>query len=128
MLWRRRVIVLLTGLCVVTSADAFSRPVHAGDQTHWRHQASESWVPTMRLERPNGDPNYVGWAQIPGAGCYGSYGCSRAQSGGHHSSQTRGGTWVYFGPQYTYVRGRGIVDEACNLPTSACPNTRRDGG
>ena len=30
------------------------------------------------------------------------------------------------GSGYVYVPGRGIVDEACNLPTSACPNELRD--
>jgi hypothetical protein len=29
-------------------------------------------------------------------------------------------------PGYIYVPGRGILDEACNLPTSACPNSERD--
>jgi hypothetical protein len=52
--------------------------------------------------RPNNDPHYIGWSRSPGG-------------------------WVYFGPQYTFVTGRGIIDEACNLPTSACPNTQRDG-
>ena len=27
---------------------------------------------------------------------------------------------------YVYVPRKGIVDEACNLPTSACPNEMRD--
>jgi hypothetical protein len=29
-------------------------------------------------------------------------------------------------PGYLYAPGRGIVNEACNLPTSACPNEQRD--
>jgi hypothetical protein len=29
-------------------------------------------------------------------------------------------------PGYVYVPGKGILDEACNLPTSACPNEMRD--
>jgi len=29
-------------------------------------------------------------------------------------------------PGYVYVPGRGILDESCNLPTSACPNSERD--
>lgn len=33
---------------------------------------------------------------------------------------------VYRWPGYTYVPRQGIVDEACNLPTSACPNEMRD--
>ena len=33
---------------------------------------------------------------------------------------------VYRWPGYTYVPRMGIVDEACNLPTSACPNEMRD--
>jgi hypothetical protein len=29
-------------------------------------------------------------------------------------------------PGFAHVPGRGTVDEACNLPTSACPDWRRD--
>jgi hypothetical protein len=29
-------------------------------------------------------------------------------------------------PGYVYAPGRGIVDEACNLPTSSCPDWQRD--
>jgi hypothetical protein len=30
-------------------------------------------------------------------------------------------------PGYTFVPGIGILDESCDLPTSACPNEYRDG-
>ena len=33
---------------------------------------------------------------------------------------------AFVGLGYVFVPGRGILDEACNLPTSACPNTERD--
>jgi hypothetical protein len=33
---------------------------------------------------------------------------------------------VFRGQGYVYVPRKGIVDEACNLPTSACPNEMRD--
>jgi len=33
---------------------------------------------------------------------------------------------AYRWPGYMYVPRKGIVDEACNLPTSACPNEMRD--
>jgi hypothetical protein len=36
------------------------------------------------------------------------------------------GVRPYFGPGYVFVPGRGILDEACNLPTSTCPNEVRD--
>ena len=36
-----------------------------------------------------------------------------------------GGAPVY-GAGYIYEPRRGIVDEACNLPTSSCPNDQRD--
>jgi hypothetical protein len=29
-------------------------------------------------------------------------------------------------PGYVFVPGRGILDESCDLPTSACPNSERD--
>jgi hypothetical protein len=34
-------------------------------------------------------------------------------------------SYVYM-PGYVYAPGKGILDEACNLPTSACPNEMRD--
>ncbi len=30
------------------------------------------------------------------------------------------------GPGYVFVPGVGILDESCDLPTSACPNSARD--
>jgi hypothetical protein len=33
---------------------------------------------------------------------------------------------VFRGPGYVFVPGKGIIGEACNLPTSACPNEMRD--
>jgi hypothetical protein len=36
------------------------------------------------------------------------------------------GGHAYRGPGYTFVPHHGIVDEACNLPTSACTNEMRD--
>jgi hypothetical protein len=38
------------------------------------------------------------------------------------------GVTVYHWPGYLYVPGRGIADEACNLPTSTCPNEYRPVG
>jgi hypothetical protein len=32
----------------------------------------------------------------------------------------------YRGPGYIFVPGRGIIDDACNLPTSGCYNEQRD--
>lgn len=32
----------------------------------------------------------------------------------------------FIGSGYVFVPGRGILDEACNLPTSTCPDTERD--
>lgn len=36
------------------------------------------------------------------------------------------GDQLIFGPGYVFVPGRGVLDEACNLPTSTCPNEYRD--
>jgi hypothetical protein len=36
-------------------------------------------------------------------------------------------TFAYVGARYIHVPKPEILDEACNLPTSACPNTQRDG-
>jgi len=32
----------------------------------------------------------------------------------------------YGGPGYIFVPGKGILGEACNMPTSTCPNELRD--
>jgi len=36
------------------------------------------------------------------------------------------GDRLIYGPGYVFVPGRGILDEACNLPTSTCTNEYRD--
>ncbi len=36
------------------------------------------------------------------------------------------GDRLIYGRGYVFVPGRGILDEACNLPTSTCPNEYRD--
>jgi hypothetical protein len=36
------------------------------------------------------------------------------------------GDRLIHGPGYVFVPGRGILDEACNLPTSTCTNEYRD--
>ncbi len=36
------------------------------------------------------------------------------------------GDRLIYGPGYLYVPGHGILDEACNLPSSTCPNEYRD--
>jgi hypothetical protein len=96
MRWHKKAVFVLTGLCVFTSAEALSRPLHAGYERH---------------------------ARVPAEACY-TYDCSRAQIGGPYPSHARGGSGVSLGPRF--VPGRGIVNEDCDLPTSACPNTQRD--
>jgi len=127
MLWRP-VMALACGISILSTTGAFPSPL-ANNRHHWERHVSQPWVPPARLERPDGDPNYIGWSRLPGAerGCPGPYACGRAQVGGGLPGRAPASGWVYFGPQYTYVPGRGVVDEACNLPTSACPNSQRDG-
>lgn len=36
------------------------------------------------------------------------------------------GDRLMYGPGYVFVPGRGILDEACDLPSSTCPNEYRD--
>jgi len=50
-----------------------------------------------------------------------------------HGHYTRHGQYVpgagdrlIYGPGYVFVPGRGILDEACNLPSSTCTNEYRD--
>src|ERR1700733_7529928 len=103
MFWRY-VSVLGLGINVLATTTGFSSPV-VHHQHHWRH---DTLAPSLSppFVRPNNDKYYIGWSRVPG------------------SYRSAGDGWVYFGPQYTFVPGRGIVDEACNLPTSACPNTQ----
>jgi hypothetical protein len=42
--------------------------------------------------------------------------------------QSRDHGWVFHGPGYIFVPGKGILDAPCDLPTSACPNSAREGG
>jgi len=58
------------------------------------------------------------------------YFCSNRSLQGYY---TRHGQYVpgagdrlIYGPGYVYVPGHGILDEACNLPSSTCPNEYRD--
>jgi hypothetical protein len=45
--------------------------------------------------------------------------------GKRHVAHTAWGHWAYFGSSYAMVPGRGIINEACNLPSSTCPNSQR---
>jgi len=61
----------------------------------------------------------------------GNFGGYRPPLYGHY--YTRHGQYVpgagdrlIYGPGYVFVPGRGILDEACNLPTSTCTNEYRD--
>ncbi len=85
-------------LTAQVSASSAVRP-----QQHWKRHVPPVGPVAEHDYFPRPNPDYVGWSYI------------------HHSP----GRWVYFGPSYTFVPGRGIVDEACNLPTSACPNSQR---
>jgi hypothetical protein len=128
---RQSVVALALGAMILTSGEALSSP--AGTEQHnWKHHAVEAWQSPGRLVRPNKDSSYIGWSRVPGTetGCaegYGRFGCNRAQAGGSARNHAPARGWVYFGPQYTFIPGRGIADEGCNLPTSACPNHQRDG-
>jgi hypothetical protein len=72
------------------------RPAHHALSSHWRYP------------RPG---------IVYGAPAYGTYGGPTSYGPP---------AYAYRGPGYLYAPGRGIVDEACNLPTSACPNEMRD--
>src|SRR5580692_9752066 len=85
----------------VPAAPVAASPVGYAPPHHLKHAVvraprvtPDSYDISHYLVRP--DPDYVGWAYV------------------HHSP----GRWIYFGHSYTYAPGKGIVDEACNLPTS----------
>jgi len=54
-----------------------------------------------------------------------SFGHSAYSAVGLIAPDYRGPAYVQM-PGYVYVPGKGILDEACNLPTSTCPNEMRD--
>jgi hypothetical protein len=59
------------------------------------------------------DGNFGGWPR------YGYY--------TRHGQYVPGaGDRLIYGPGYVFVPGHGILDEACNLPTSTCTNEYRD--
>jgi hypothetical protein len=98
MSWRLVALLTVSGAFALQASSASAH--HA--KRLWR--ATTASADVGYLQRPYRNYEYVGWSYM------------------HHSP----GRWVYFGPSYTYVPGKGIVDEACNLPTSACPNSQRD--
>jgi hypothetical protein len=99
--WR----LVASSLVIVGLATQSSASPADGQHHHWKRHLTRL-APSMPgqdfFPRPN--PGYVGWSYV------------------HHSP----GRWVYFGRGYTFISGKGIVGEACNLPTSACPNSQRN--
>ena len=57
---------------------------------------------------------------------FGSYRPLRGYYTQHGQYVPGAGDRLIYGPGYVYVPGRGILDEACNLPSSTCPNEYRD--
>ncbi len=99
-MYQRLVAVLFTAFLLVTQGVVSSV---ASEQRHyWKQPLQSAYRPLDTSNYPRPYPGYLGWAHLP-------------QSG-----------WVYFAPSYTFVAGKGIIGEACNLPTSACPNSERD--
>ncbi len=79
-----------------SSAYSWPRSKHYAHSSHWRYA------------RPGTVYRAPAYGTYSGPGSYGPP------------------AYAYHGPGYIYAPGRGIVDEACNLPTSACPNEMRD--
>jgi hypothetical protein len=102
MLWRLTATSLAAIGLIATQSSA--SPLGDGPRHHGKRHLTRS-APSLpeidHFARPN--PDYLGWAYV------------------HHSP----GRWIYFGPGYTFVPSKGIIDEACDLPTSACPNSSR---
>jgi len=57
---------------------------------------------------------------------FGSYRPLRGYYTQHGQYVPGAGDRLIYGPGYVYVPGHGILDEACNLPSSTCPNEYRD--
>lgn len=57
---------------------------------------------------------------------FGSYRPYRGYYTQHRQYVPGAGDRVIYGPGYVYAPGHGILDEACNLPSSTCPNEYRD--
>jgi hypothetical protein len=100
--------------CIATSAIADAAVHQAKDRAkllaHWR--AAHSYV------NHNGITHYViNWGSLPE--CRGPW----TFCWGYHVEPV---VPIVRYPGYLYAPGKGIIDEACNLPTSACPNEQRD--
>lgn len=94
-----------SGAALATVASFFlvtGAPAHASDQGWKTHRAPHHSVSNAFARAPGGD-------------------VARNQS-------TVGAGWAgaYQGRDYVFVPGRGILGEACNLPTSTCENQFRD--
>jgi hypothetical protein len=61
-----------------------------------------------------------------GEGSAQDYGKRNGEHVHARSGHNRVAPTVLFHPAYPFVQSRGIVDEACNLPTSGCRNEMRD--
>lgn len=57
---------------------------------------------------------------------FGSYRPYRGYYTQHGQYVPGAGDQLIYGPGYVYAPGHGILDEACNLPSSTCPNEYRD--
>jgi hypothetical protein len=97
-------LVATSVIALILAAQGSASSTASPQQRLWKRQIQPASSTADRASYPRPHLNYIGWAYV------------------HHSP----GRWVYFGPSYTFEPRKGIIDEACNLPTSVCPPNQRD--
>ena len=103
--WQIRLSVVALGIASLLAASSASGPAAASQDRHIRRQHA---------------------AVTPHHGYGGLAGPSYGYYTRHGQYVPGAGDRVIRGPGYVYVPGRGILDEACNLPSSTCTNEYRD--
>jgi hypothetical protein len=107
-------ILFATAPAVVASLGLMATGVMAGSSDHNAQPASPAAYSRIQHHR-----HLARHESAPG------FGYSAYSAAGSIAPDDRGPAYVQM-PGYVYVPGKGILDEACNLPTSTCPNEMRD--
>jgi hypothetical protein len=86
----RRVLIAITALVALGTADAPASPIHRC------HQHGCKAHEPLRSDPPHS--GQFGWRYV------------------HHSP----GRWLFYGPGYVFEPGKGILGGPCGLPSSGC--------
>jgi hypothetical protein len=109
--------IAVTSVFGLMTTDAVAGPVVHRNRDQARR--ANHWTAQQRYVGHNA----VGYAQYSNWGSWNGCRAPWTFCWGYHA---RAAVPVVRYPGYLYAPRIGIVDEACNLPTSACPNEQRD--